>query len=135
MIATGYILIGLDGRPLRGFGGRISVYPAAADAEYVRGIAGQFWPASMLPAAVARVELRMVVGGDDGGGEDLAAKRAAVGGPVSVAAAESLVDLAEKIRVDEDADPQITDAVADETRAAEARQRKMNALFDRAATR
>jgi hypothetical protein len=90
------------------------VYPEAVDAEYVRGIAGQFWPASLLPASTAEVELRIV----------LAEKPpAVVGGPATVAAMAHHVD------------DQIADEVAEETRAAEARQRKMNALFDRAATR
>jgi len=58
MIVAGYILVDRHGNPLRGFGGRIAVYPDPNEAEKIGRVAAAIWPAALMPASVQTVELR-----------------------------------------------------------------------------
>lgn len=58
MIVAGYILVDRHGNPLRGFGGRIAVYPDPDAADTIARAAAAIWPAALMPASVQTVELR-----------------------------------------------------------------------------
>jgi len=60
MIHGGYIMIDKDGRPVRGFGGRISVMEDRAEARRLADSLNAGGDYAIQPVTVAPVELRII---------------------------------------------------------------------------